>query len=84
MRSKSEFLIIPRSRTTEEKIKCGKSAARVGMSNLASCWRVPSQINFVLRELRRSQLDDIQVPKAYAQLLIVRTVAVVLEVRQCW
>src|SRR6218665_2906565 len=37
------------------------------MSNLDSCWRVPSQG-----------------PKAYSQLLIVRTVAVALEVRQCF
>ena len=40
------------------------------MSNLASCWRVPSQINLVLRELRWSRFDDIQVPKASMAMLI--------------
>src|SRR6218665_3676651 len=44
------------------------------MSNLASCWRVPSQINLVLRELRQSRLDDIQVPKASMAMLIARAI----------
>ena len=43
----------------------GKAAARAAMSNLARCWWMPSQMNWVLVELSRSQLDDIQTSRAH-------------------
>ena len=39
--------VTPRSRTTEEKIKFGKSAAMADKSSFVSCCRVPNQINWV-------------------------------------
>src|SRR6218665_1886435 len=57
---------------------------KLAMSNLASFWRVRSQINLVLRELKRRRVDDIQVPKASMSMLIARTVAAAPEARQCY
>ena len=77
MRSKSKFLVQGHTKVTDHRRenKMRKIGSKGNMSNLASCWRVPSQINLVLRELRRSRLDDIQVPKASMAMLIARTVA---------
>ena len=72
-----------RSYTTEEKVKWGKAAARAAMSNLASCWWVSSQMNWVSVELSRSRLDDIQASKATMIELITRVVATESEAEQC-
>src|SRR6218665_897302 len=53
--------VTPRSRTTGEKIKWGKSAAMAERSSFASCCRVPNQINWVFDGLSLKRLVDIQV-----------------------
>jgi hypothetical protein len=75
--------VTPRSRTTDEKVRSGKAAARAAMSNLASCWRVPNQMNWVLEGLSRSRFDDIQAPKAPMIELIARVAATESEAEQC-
>ena len=40
-------LVTSRSRTTEDKINWGKSAAMADRSSFASCCRAPNQINLV-------------------------------------
>ena len=54
------------------------------MSSLASCWRIPSQINCVLWGFRRRRLDDIQDPRASMVRLIALTVTRASEAEQCF
>src|SRR6218665_1266989 len=61
--------VTPRSRTTGEKIKLGKSAAMADRSSFASCCRVPNQINWVFDGLSLKRLVDIQVSKTSKVLL---------------
>src|SRR6218665_3868728 len=67
--------VTPRSRTTGEKIKWGKSAAMADRSSFASCCRVPNQLNWVFDGLSLKRLVDIQVSKTSKVLLIAKTVA---------
>src|SRR6218665_1129445 len=71
--------VTPRSRTTGEKIKWGKSAAMAERSSFASCCRVPNQINWVFDGLSLKRLVDIQVSKTSKVLLIAKTAEVALE-----
>src|SRR6218665_4030796 len=75
--------VTPRSRTTGEKIKWGKSAAMAERSSFASCCRVPNQINWVFDGLSLKRLVDIQVSKTSKVLLIAKTAEVALEAGQC-
>ena len=55
--------VTPRSRTTGEKIKWEKSAAKTDRCSFTSCCRVPNQINWVFEGLSLRQLVDIQVSR---------------------
>lgn len=76
--------VTSRSQTTEEKVRWEKAGARKAEFSLASCWLVPSQMNYVLRMMKRSRMDDIQDLKASVVRLRAHTVAMTPAARQCW
>ena len=82
----SQSGVTPRSRTAEENVrreKATKATDKAAMSKRASCWRVPSQMNCVLAELCRSQLEDIQASKTPMMKGMARVVAIASEAEQC-